>query len=177
VTKLLGGFTLAIIVVVPGFAWGQDAPLAPGWDLTLTLYGSLATIITGAVTWGVLRLASWLKLKVKNELVFATIWRFANSVGNAVKLINQTLKRQIEAAKAPGSPGGQHITSEEARQLRNGVWEALKHEYGSVEGIGRFLAPLELKDSTALTSFVDTQIEAAVHDTGKAASSPQKPTG
>ncbi len=93
--------------------------------------------------------------------------RLKDSVLDGVKFVGQTLKAEILAAKAPGSPGGAKITDEEARRLKDAVWEALKDEYGGMDGIKKALKVLGLGDAS-WAKWVDGKIEAAVSDVKRA---------
>jgi len=172
----------SFILLIPALALAQEAviPAASASidasaDIALTLYAALGTIITALLGWLSVRASAWLKAKTGNELLGGAIGRFTDSVFTAVKLVNQTLKREIEAAKTPGSPGGTSITKEEAAKLKDAVWTVLKAEYGGLDGIGKALGVLGLGTDDSLKTFVDSKIEAAVHDV--AAASPRTPAG
>ena len=170
-------FLVALFLLCPALALAQeaaaDAPLSGGADTALTLYAALGTVITALLGWISVRVSAWLKAKTKNESIGGALARLTDSVFTAVKLVNQTLKREIEAAKAVGSAGGTAITASEAQHLKDAVWAAVLAEYGGMGGLTKALGVLGLSGD-GLTSMVNGKIEAAVHDT-KVLASPQKP--
>jgi len=152
-----------------------SVPIDAGADMAFTIYALLGSVITALLGWLSVRASAWLKAKTGNELIGGAITRITDSVFTAVKLVNQTLKREIEAAKDPKSLGGTAITKDEAAKLKDAVWNTLKAEYGGLDGIGKALGVLGLGTDDALKTFVDSKIEAAVHDV--AAASPRTPAG
>jgi hypothetical protein len=148
-------------------------PINPGTDMLLSLYGALGTVLTALLSWLSVRIAAWIKTKTQNELVGGTLGRLSDSVFTAVKLVNQTLKKEIEASKLPGSPGGTAITKDEATRLKSAAMAVLLAEYGGLAGLTKVLGVLGLTSEAAVTSWVGSKIEAAVHDVK--AENPQTP--
>lgn len=144
-------------------------------DLLLTGFMYLSPFLLMGLVWLGKRLDGWLGSMTKNELIKGVMIRFKDSVLDGVKRVNQTLKSEIMAAKAPGSPGGTKITEEEAKGLKEAVWEDLKDEYGGMDGIQKALKVLGLGDASWM-KWVDGKIEAAVSDaklSEKAVAGPQ----
>jgi hypothetical protein len=111
--------------------------------------------------WLGVRSDKWLKTKIKNETWFGMTSRLKDSILDAVRMVSQTLKQEILAAKKPESDGGKKITEEEKKRLKEAVWEALKDEYGGMDGIKKALSILDLGDASWM-KWVDSKIEAAV---------------
>jgi hypothetical protein len=177
--RLIGAFILffpllAVAQEVVAPALTPSASAGSGADLALTIYAAIGSLITALLGWLSVRASAWLKAKTGNELVGGALARITDSVFTAVKLVNQTLRREIEAAKAPGSALGAAISAEEASKLKEAVWTALRAEYGGMAGIGKALAVLGLGSDDSLKTFVDSKIEAAVHDVN--ASRPRMPS-
>ncbi len=136
-------------------------------DVVWTIAPYAVAFLLAGLTWLGGLLSKWTLGKIKNEAVANTVVRFQGEVLSAVKMVGQTLKQEILAAKAPGSPGGAKVTKEEAQQLKDAVWEALKDSYGGMDGIKKALGVLGLEDA-AWMKWVDSKIEAAVSDVKRA---------
>jgi hypothetical protein len=162
-----------MLLSLPLLAQEADPAISQGWDVALTVYGSLGGVVVGLLTWLLTKLNGYIGTKTKNELVKGALSRFIGSVGDAVAMVNQTLKAEIQKAKKPGSPGGAKITETEAALLKTAVLDALKNEYGGMAGIEKFLGVLGLSGD-ATSRKVDTLIEAAVNGQ-KAAANPSTP--
>ena len=78
-------------------------------------------------------------------------------------MVDQTLRKKIQEAKDPDSPGGKAITQGEAEKMRDAVWNALKSEYGGWGGLFNTLKRIGIGDEVAAAAKVDTMIEAAVN--------------
>ena len=160
---------LVILFAVPALAVAEEAKISSAAQLGFSLYELvIAPLLALAIPYLGMHLAAWLKSKTKNEAIGGAIARVTESVFSAVKLVNQTLRAEIEKAKDPKSPGGTEITAEEAAKLKAAVWDQLKLEYGGMAGLEKALAALGLSGG-ALESFINARIEAAVHDTKGAA--------
>lgn len=185
--KMLGKealYRLAGIVVVGIFLFGGlalaqdaapavDAPISHGADNALSLYAYLAGAIAAVVSWLALHASALIRAHVKNVKVAGVMSRFSDSLFAAIKMVNQTLKAEILAAKDPKSPGGASITKDEAAKLRIAVQAALRKEYGGLDGLMKFLGVLGFETENSMMDWVDTRIEAAVHDLNKADISPK----
>ena len=164
------GFSFLGIAISLAYA-GQDVVTPPsvspwqsiGMDL-LAMLGSTAIALLG---WLFARLNAWIKAKTHNELVSGVISRFTNSLLTAIKMVEQTYKRELIAAKDPKSPGGAAITKEEAAKLKGLVIEALSAEYGGMSGIAKFLGVLGLGSEASVAQWVDNKIEALVYEESK----------
>lgn len=154
---------LAPAIALAQEAAQQDAPSSA--DTALTIYAALASVLTAVIGWLSVRVSAWLKANTKNATIAGVLARLSDSVFTAVKHVNQTLKREIEAAKDPKSPGGAAITQREAQQMKDAVWNAIVAEYGGMGGLSKALGVLGLVDESSIRAFVDKRIEAAVHDT------------
>lgn len=163
----------ALFFGVASIAFAQEAAkIATFQQLGFSVYELIiAPLLAVAIPYLGVHLANWLKAKTKNELIGGTIARFTESVFAGVKLVNQTLRDAVVKAKDPASPGGTDITKEEAAGFNKAVWDVLKLEYGGMAGLEKALSALGLTGG-ALESFINTRIEAAVHDTKAATAAP-----
>lgn len=134
-----------------------------GWDIFGTIYMLLSGLVVAGLSYGGKKLIELINAKIENETLAGILGRLVASVNDAVAMVNQTLKAEIEAAKTPGSPGGDRITQAEKEKMFNAVWEALKAEYGGIEGIFALLRRIGIGDDNAAKAKIDTMIEAAVH--------------
>jgi hypothetical protein len=162
-----------MLLSLPLLAQDADPAIPQGWDVGLTVYGLLGGVLTAVIAWALSKLNGLVTAKTKNELVKGALSRFIGSVGDAVAMVNQTLKAEIQKAKKPGSPGGAKITESEAALMKTAVLDALKDEYGGMAGISKFLGVLGLSGD-ATSKKVDTLIEAAVNGQ-KTAANPSTP--
>lgn len=144
-------------------------------DVILSIYAALGPALLGLLGWGAKKLVGVIEKKVDNEIVEGMLRRLTGSVMDAVTMVDQTLRSEIEKAKSPDSPGGEKITAAEARKMRAAVWQALKSEYGGWDGLFSLLRRIGLGDKDAASRKVDTMIEAAVstHKMRKKIASPQ----
>lgn len=162
------GFTLILLACAVALAQGEK-PISPAADLGFTVYGALGAILVAFLGWLATHSAAFIRAHTKNAMVQGALLRMNESIFAAVKLVNQTLKAAIMAAKDPKSPGGTAITEGEADQMRKVVWDSLKSEYGGLAGIQQVLSVLGVGTASAAEDWVDRRIEAAVHDTNLAA--------
>ena len=145
-----------------------------GW----TIYEVLSAVVVALLAWGASRLSEYIKTRIQSERMASALIRATDSIAAAVKMVDQTVKKQLLAEKAKAtaedSPGGSTITPAEADLLRANVWNQLKIEYGGVAGIEKLLEALGVEPIRA-PEWVDGRIEAAVNDL-KASRGPPKPT-
>lgn len=165
----------------PAIVWAQDvvadAPVSSGWDTAFTLYAIGGSLLVGGITFALKKLADYLGVKIDNETVGGIMKRLIGSISDAVAMVDQTIRKEIEAAKDPASPGGAKITESEKQKMRDAVWEALKQEYGGWDGIFGLVKRIGIGDATAAKAKVNTMIEAAVnaHNLKKKATEGQGP--
>jgi hypothetical protein len=141
-------------------------------DILWTIAPYAITLILAGLTWLGGLLSKKLLGSIKNEAIANAVVRFQAEVLSAVKMVGQTLKQEILKARAPASPGGAKVTEEEAKRLKEAVWDALKDAYGGMDGIKKALAVLGLEDA-AWMKWIDTKIEAAVSDVKRAEAAAQ----
>lgn len=151
------------------FILSQTAePMAgSGWDMFGALYTLLSGILIGALGYGAKKLIELINAKIHNETLAGVMVRLVGSINDAVSMVNQTLKREIKAAKSPESPGGEKITEAEKTMLFNAVWVALGDEYGGFDGIFGLLKKIGIGNEAAAKAKIDTMIEAAVNSQKK----------
>ena len=140
-----------------------DKPVSSGCQLGLTIYEMLATLVTGAIVWLTTKGSAWIKTKINNETVGGIVSRFMESIGSAVRCVNQTIKDEILKAKDPKSTGGVKITESEAKKLKDAVWESLKSEYGGMDGISKLLGVIGITGDSGVKKWIDDRIESAVN--------------
>ena len=131
-------------------------------ELGLNILEALSPAILALLGWLGLKLSQWLRAKISNELIGGMLARLNDSVFTAVKAIEQTVVREIKAAKESDSPGGAKITRAEADRVKKAAVDELKSYWGA-----RGLA--ELGDVLGLTGdglnkLLESKVEAAVHD-------------
>jgi len=131
-------------------------------ELGLNILEALSPAILALLAWLGLKLSHWLRAKISNELVGGMLARLNDSVFTAVKAIEQTVVREIKAAKEPNSPGGPKITTEEADRVKKAAIDALKSYWG-VKGLAELGEVLGLTGD-GLNNLLESKVEAAVHD-------------
>ena len=139
-----------------------------GWDMAGTIYLLIGGLVSSGFAWGAKRLLDLINAKISNELLRGILGRLSSSVVDAVAMVNQTVRKEIESAKDPNSPGGTKITIQEKKQLYNAVWDALKAEYGGWDGIFTLLRKIGFGQDAAKAK-INTMIEAAVNGQKKSA--------
>ena len=127
------------------------------------LLTNLYVVLQPMLAAGLLALAGyltvWINGKVKNEKAAAIINRTKDLVFAVVKKANQTIVNGIKEASADGT-----ITAEEKTKIKNAVLADLKEILGPT-GLMALAYALGISGSAgALDKWLDTQIEAAVHD-------------
>ena len=161
----------AAALLAPTFALAQevadavtvaDAPLAGGWQVAFAILAVAMVPLLALIGWAIKRLIDFIGIKVENETVRGILQRLSGSVNDAVAKVGQTVKAEIEKARATDSPGGAQITAEEAENLKRAVWDLLKREYGGFDQLFGLLQKIGIGDSVAATEKIDTMIEAAV---------------
>lgn len=140
-----------------------DPAVGAGWSTAFTLYALGGTLLVGGVGWALKKLTDLLGVKIENETISGILGRLIGSVTDAVAMVDQTLRKEIEAAKSPSSPGGEKITESEAKSMKDAVWAVLKSEYGGWEGMFGLLKRIGIGDEAAATEKIDTLIESAVN--------------
>lgn len=131
-------------------------------DIASSIYMVVGSVIVSGLAWGGKKLIDLINIKVKNELLRGILGRLAGSIVDAVAMVNQTLKKQIKAAKAPASPGGDKFTDFEKKQMFDAVWSTLKAEYGGWKGIFSLLKKIGFGEASAKVK-IDTMIESSVN--------------
>ncbi len=167
-------------VAIIAFAQTGTVPAEPmageGWDIFGTIYTLLGGLLVAGLSFGGKKLIDLINAKVDNEVLRGILGRLVSSVNDAVAMVNQTMKAEIQAAKDPKSPGGDRITEAEKRQMFDAVWDALKAEYGGAEGIFKLLQKIGIGSPKAAKAKVDTMIEAAVRRQKIETKDPTQPT-
>jgi hypothetical protein len=151
-----------ISTLLTSIVLAQDAPVSGGWDVAFTLYALGGALLVGGVGWALKRLSDYLGVRIENETVRGVLQRLVGSVGDAVAMVDQTIRKEIDAAKDPASPGGTRVTEVERKRMYDAVWERLKGEYGGFAGIFGLLKRIGIGNEESARAKVDTMIEAAV---------------
>ena len=129
------------------------------WDIAGTVYvivgGSLAALVAAGIAGG----AVFLRRYVKNGFAQGVIQRIGDTISEAVAMANQTLVREIKAAKDPRSDGGTSLTETERAQIFEAVLQELKDEYGGWDNLVRLLQRIGVGDPRKR---LDRMIEAEV---------------
>lgn len=140
-----------------------DEPVSKALDLALTAYNFIGAVVVGAILWLIRTLGKLASTRVENETAAGILNRLSASIADAVAMVDQTLRKQLEAARAEASPAGQQITEAEKAQLYRAVWEALEREYGGWDRMFALLRRIGIGDGKAARAKLDTMIEAAVN--------------
>jgi hypothetical protein len=161
---IFAAIVFAVVLVISSIAVAQDSPEMAGeaWDIMGTIYTLVGGILVAGLGWLGKKLIEFVSAKTENEWIKGALSRLVGSISDAVAMVNQTLKKEILAAKDPNSPGGARITKEEGKQLREAVLDALKQEYGGWEGILKLLKRIGIGDQASAEAKLGTMIEAAV---------------
>lgn len=131
-------------------------------ELAWTVYEILAPFLTALLAWVSMKVAAWIRAKTQNEYVAGTLLRLNDSAFTAVKAIEQTLVRELKAAKTPASAGGVRLTAEEAEQVKQAALAEVRSYWGP-KGVRELATILGLNDE-ALQRVLSSKLEAAVHD-------------
>lgn len=165
------------VVVTPVLAFAQvaAAPVAaPPSNTMQMVLANLFVLLQPLLAAAGLALASyltlWVNSKVKNEKAAGVINRSKDLIFALVKKANQTIVAGIKAASEDGI-----LTDEEKKQIKNAVLADFKEILG-VTGLQAITYALGISGSAgALDKWLDTQIEAAVHDVKLVSAAAEKP--
>ncbi len=132
-------------------------------EMGLNLFEMLSPLILALLGWLGMKLSTLIRTKIKNEMIGGMLARLNDSVFTAVKSVEQTMVRQLKAAKDPESPGGTQITKEEGEQVKSAALAEIKSYWGP-RGLSELGSVLGL-ESGGLDKLLESKVEAAVHDT------------
>ncbi len=153
------------LFLFPALAYAEEIlldPISSGWDIAFTLYLLGGSLLVGGLTYALKKLSDLLGVKIENETVSGVLQRLTASISDAVSMVDQTLRKELMAAKDPNSEGGATITAKEKAQMFEAVWQALKDEYGGFSGIFKLAKKIGIGDVVSAKTKINTMIEAAV---------------
>lgn len=160
-TRILTAIAAWLAVTIPAAAsLAQDAaPQADGADTFASVYLAIGGVVMAGLGW----LISWGVGKLKGNYAKETAGRFLSHLDTALQGSHARFKQGLEAARDKDSPGGAVITDEEWGALRDDMWEYLKKQYGSMDGIASVVGIFTGgKGEEAAKAFVDSKIDAGI---------------
>lgn len=114
-------------------------------------------VLVAALTWVATKLAGFIRSKVANEYLQGVLVRLDDAVITVAKDLQQSVVREIKARSADGKLSGRdrdRIKEEAVANLKT---------YLGPKGL-RVLAKVLSLSGAALDNFLDSKVEAAVHD-------------
>jgi len=126
-------------------------------DIALMALQVVAPVLVAALTWATAKLATLIRRKVDNEYLRGVLVRLDEAVLTAVKGLQQTVVDDIKAVSLDGK-----ITIGEKRRIKETAIANVRSYLGP-KGI-RVLAEVLGLSGAALDRFLDSKVEAAVHD-------------
>lgn len=161
--KLQALFVAVMFTLLPIFVVAAEDPemAGTGWDIATTIYMLAGGLLLGLVTWLGAKLGKWLNTKHSNEWWAGTLARFNTALMDGLKAAHTKLKKGIEEAKDPNSPGGSRITKAEMEQIKAEVWDFLKDRYGGMSGL---TSALGVFVGGNVENWVSSKIDAAMGD-------------
>lgn len=166
IRKLMAATALIVSTMWPAIALSQtegDVPVGTGLDIVFTLILLGGGLVVSGLSWLGKKLNDFLNAKIENEWVSGASRRLVSSVVDAVAMVNQTAKKELQAAKDPKSSGGTKITEQEAKDLGEEAWKALRAEYGGWDGLFALVKKIGIGDEAAARAKIDTMIKASVY--------------
>lgn len=162
---ILFGLFFLTMLLLPATAVAQATMVgvSSAWEVGFTVYALMGAMVAGVITWALSKLAGYLNVKIQNETVAGVLQRLVGSISDAVAMVDQTVRANIESSKKADSPGGVKITKREKDEMLSAVWTALKTEYGGWDGIFSLLKKIGVGDEKSARAKISTMIEASVN--------------
>jgi len=110
-------------------------------------------LVTGLVSWGLVRLNKYIKIKVGNEIVNDAMAHISHTVNTTVKDLEQTLVPELKAALKDGK-----LTSVEGRKLKDIAIAKVKAQ------LPKDIEKAAYGAVNSLTSIIGAKVEGAVFD-------------
>jgi hypothetical protein len=126
------------------------------------ILGVLVTALVSATGWLTHKIGAWLGAKTEGASYANLLAKVGVAIETAVLCVEQTLVPLAIKAKAPNSPGGTSITSDEANQLFAAADNAVVAMLGGDAGIEALCKSVRM-DRMAFDAMRRNMIEAAVH--------------
>lgn len=130
-------------------------------ELMLTLLVLASPFITVLIGWASTKAAQLLGVKVKNEKMLGVLTRANDTMWTLMLNAEQTLVREIKAAKEKESDGGEGITEAEGERIKNSVLAEFKKLYGP-KGLEELMSVMGLETPELLTDWLGKKLESAV---------------
>jgi hypothetical protein len=126
-------------------------------ELAIIVLQAVLPGLVAALTWASVRLASYIGRKVDSERLRGVLLRLDDFVISTVKALQQAVVEAIKEASFDGK-----ITDEDRRRFKAAAIEQVKSYLGP-KGLRELAKVLGLRPD-ALDGFLESRVEAAVHD-------------
>lgn len=124
--------------------------------------GVLVSGLVAATGWLTRKIGAWVGAKTEGASYANLLQQVGHAIECAVLTVEQTLVPEVIKAKAPGSPGGTSITSDEANKLFAAADDSVVAMLGGDPGIEKLCKSVRMS-RTAFDAMRRNMIEAAVH--------------
>jgi hypothetical protein len=135
--------------MMDNFDWGSIAEM-------------LAPVIMAIFGWVSVRIAAWVKAHTKNTMIKGTLLRLNESILTLVREAEQTAVAELKKARSPDSPGGEKLTPEEAKEIKEKVTGNFKSLWGQ-RGLDELTRVLGFSNGESVEKFLGSKIEEAVY--------------